>query len=123
MYACLRGRLDNKAGVVFRYVFDRSRAVHAGAAFIAHARKMELLPIANFDFHEIVESAPRASAPTAKELVWRAFALPPRLTRVEKVDQVAPMNQNRPVPIDSGKPELEPIPDGVTVQAEQVGGL
>src|SRR5262245_48673429 len=121
-YACLCRRLNEEGLTIFLHFFDRARAVHAGAALVAHGREVEL-PIANLDLHPIVERTPRASTPTAIELVWGAFPLPTRLTRVEKVDQLTPMNQRRSVPVDGRKSGFKPLPNGVTMQPEQFGDL
>jgi hypothetical protein len=65
----------------------------------------------------------RPSASTAIELVGFAFLLPAGLPRVEESDQVAAMDQHRSTVIDGEKPCLEPPPDRVSVQFEQIGDL
>jgi hypothetical protein len=79
--------------------------------------------VTDLNLDAIEHGSLRTPASAAIKLVGSAFLFALRLPRIQKIDQVAAMHENRPAIIDGAKPSLDPSPNRVRMEVKQIGKL
>ena len=87
--------------------------MHESAAGVADARKIEPGLAADPEFNAAKARMPWTSATKAIQLICGAFLLPPPLSRIQELDEIPAVNQNRSAIVHYDKPNLDPSPHGV----------
>jgi len=122
-YASLARRLKDKGPPIFLDLGDRTDAVHTGATASADPRQIDPGFVAHFNLDAIEQGAPRAPTSAAIEFVSSAFLFALGLSRIQEIDQVAAMHEDRSAVIHGAEPCPYPSPNGVPMEVKQIGNL
>jgi len=110
-------------GGEFRKISASDRPVHPDLANAADRRQFRDFFRVRRDIHEVLPRRPGRATPEAIELSGSAFLAPPLLASSEEPLEFGAMDKDRPPTVDRLETVLEPMPNRVAVNSEELRDL
>src|SRR5208282_6435910 len=107
----------------FRKISASDRPVHPGLADAADRRQLRDCFRVRRDIHQVFPRCPGCATPETIELSGGAFLVPPLLASGEERLQVGAVHEDRPAIVDRVEALLEPVPDGVAMDTQELCDL